>query len=80
MNEIIDLGSELLVDQSKIRDPYLRILALALGQRLIHGSPWLAIDKSVVQSYKMSKQRLGGSRFRKANSDYKSWTGQSSGE
>jgi hypothetical protein len=55
MYKVIDLGTELLVDQTTIRDPYLRLLAVAIGQKLIAGSPWLAIDKAVVQACRISK-------------------------
>ena len=51
MNRIIDLGSELLIDQTAIRNPYLRLLAAALGKRLVGNSPWLAMDKSLVLAY-----------------------------
>ena len=50
MYKVIDLGTELLVDQTTIRDPYLRLLAVAIGQKLIAGSPWLAIDKAVAKA------------------------------
>jgi hypothetical protein len=50
MSRIIDLETELLVDQSSISDPYLRLLAVAIGQRLMHGSPWLAINKAVAEA------------------------------
>jgi hypothetical protein len=55
MNRIIDLGSEFLIDQSTIRDPYLRLLAVAIGQKLIPESPWLAINKGVAQAYSFPK-------------------------
>ena len=55
MNRIIDLGSEFLIDQSTIRDPYLRLLAAAIGQKLIPESPWLAINKCVAQAYCLPK-------------------------
>ena len=45
MNAVIDLGSELLVDASAIRDPYVRLLTAALGQELAPGSPWVAVHK-----------------------------------
>jgi hypothetical protein len=45
MSPIIDLGSELLVDRSTIRDPYTRLLATALGETLARGSPWVVLDK-----------------------------------
>ena len=44
---IIDLGSELLLDRSEISDPYLRLLAAALGQAVAEGSPWVALDKQL---------------------------------
>ena len=47
MNAIIDLSSELLIDRSKIRSPYLRLLLTAFGQELGKGSPWVAVDKTV---------------------------------
>jgi hypothetical protein len=45
MNAVIDLGSELLLDRSGVHDPYVRLLAAALGQTLAEGSPWVALDK-----------------------------------
>jgi hypothetical protein len=45
MNAVIDLGSELLLDLSEVCDPYVRLLAVALGQTLAEGSPWVALDK-----------------------------------
>jgi hypothetical protein len=45
MNGVIDLGSELLLDQSVLSDPYVRLLAAALGETLAEGSPWVAIDR-----------------------------------
>jgi len=47
MHQIIDLQTELLIDQSTIRDPYLRLLAVVIGEQVLSGSPWLAIDKTV---------------------------------
>ena len=45
MNTVIDLGSEVLVDRSEMFDPYVRLLAAALGETLAEGSPWVALDK-----------------------------------
>ena len=45
MSAVIDLGSELLMDLSEVCDPYVRLLAAALGQMLAEGSPWVALDK-----------------------------------
>jgi hypothetical protein len=51
MNTIIDLSSEMLVDRSQVRDPYLRLLLTAVGQELARGSPWVAIDKRTLSWY-----------------------------
>ena len=45
MDAVIDVGRELLVDASRIRDPYLRLLTAAIGETLVRGSPWRAVDK-----------------------------------
>jgi hypothetical protein len=51
MNTIIDLNSELLVDRSSIPDPYLRLMLTAVGQELVRGSPWVAVNKKLVSQY-----------------------------
>ena len=51
MNAIIDLNSEVLIDRSQVRNPYLHLLLLAVGQELVKGSPWVAVDKEVACSY-----------------------------
>jgi hypothetical protein len=51
MNTIVDLSSELLIDRSKIRDPYLRLLLTAIGQELARGSPWVAVTKGIALQY-----------------------------
>lgn len=51
MNTIIDLGSELLVDRSKIRDPHFRLLLLVLGKKLAKGSAWIAVNKEIAIYY-----------------------------
>jgi len=45
MNTIIDAGSELLIDRSTVQDPFLRLIVVALGQAVVDGSPWVAINK-----------------------------------
>ena len=47
MNAIIDLSSELLVDRSRIPNPYLRLFLTVIGQELAEGSPWIAVDKKL---------------------------------
>jgi hypothetical protein len=48
MNAMINLGSEVLVDRSKILNPYLRLLLTVVGEELAEGSPWIAVDKQLV--------------------------------
>lgn len=62
MKAVIDLGAELLVDVSTIRDPYLRLLAVAIGQKLARGSPWLAVDKRVAAQCCLSGTSPRGGR------------------
>jgi hypothetical protein len=51
MRSMIDLGSELLVDCSRISSPYLRLLFTAIGQELAEGSPWISVNKQVLGVY-----------------------------
>jgi len=51
MNIIIDLGSELLIDRSRIRDPYLRLLFRAIGEELTKGSAWIVVDNNIASHY-----------------------------
>jgi hypothetical protein len=51
MNTIIYMSSELLVDRSRIRNPYLRLLLTAIGQELAKGSPWVAVNKKIATEY-----------------------------
>jgi hypothetical protein len=53
MKAIIDLSSEVLIDRSRVRDPYLRLLLAAIGHELARGSPWVAIDKRVASTYEL---------------------------
>lgn len=54
MNTIIDMNSELLIDRSRIRDGYLRLLLTALGQELVRGSPWVAVNKKVAMEHSLA--------------------------
>lgn len=56
VNPIIDLNSELLIDRSRIRDPYLRLLLTAIGQELARGSPWVAVNKKIALQYSLPAQ------------------------
>ena len=49
--DILDLGSELLVDRSRIGSPYFRLLIDAIGRELVKGSPWVAVNKTVAAIY-----------------------------
>jgi hypothetical protein len=60
MNTIIDLSSEVLIDRSQVRSPYLRLLLTALGQELAKGSPWVVVDKKVASKYDPLLQLIDG--------------------
>jgi hypothetical protein len=51
MNAFIDLSSELLIDRSQVRSPYVRLLLTAIGQEMVKGSPWVVVNKRVVTAY-----------------------------
>jgi hypothetical protein len=51
MNPIVDLGSELLFDRSRIVSPYVRLLLAAVGQEVARGSPWVSVNKRVLMVY-----------------------------
>ena len=53
MKAIIDLDSELIVDRSRVGDPYLRLLLAAIGQKLATGSSWVAVNKKVAATYEL---------------------------
>ena len=51
MTTIIDLSSEVLIDRSRIREPYVRLLLSVVGQQLVKGSPWIVLDKRIASAY-----------------------------
>jgi hypothetical protein len=51
MHAIIDLSSELLIDRSRVADPYLRLFLTAVGEQLAKGSPWIAVDKEIASRH-----------------------------
>ena len=59
MITILDLSSELLIDRSHIRDPYVRLLLAALAKELARGSPWVTLDKAVASTYEALLPLLG---------------------
>ena len=56
MDAVIDLGSEVLVDRSKVRTPQLRLLLKAIGQPLARGSAWVAVSKGLAEFYSLLKR------------------------
>jgi hypothetical protein len=58
MDAVIDLGLELLIDESRIQDPYLRLLAAAIGEKIVPRSPWRAINKAMAESYGASEESI----------------------
>ena len=51
MKSIIDLGSELLFDRSRVASPYVQLLVTAIGQELARGSPWVSVNKRALAVY-----------------------------
>jgi hypothetical protein len=51
MTAIIDVRSEVLIDRSQVRNPYLRLLLSVVGQKLAKGSPWVVVDKRTFSKY-----------------------------
>ena len=58
MKSIIDLGSELLFDRSRVASPYLRLLVTAIGQELAQCSPWVSVNKRVLASYEIGVELI----------------------
>jgi hypothetical protein len=58
MKSIIDLGSELLFDRSRVASPYLRLLVTAIGQELARGSPWVSVNKRVLAVYEIGVELI----------------------
>jgi hypothetical protein len=60
MKPIIDLGSELLFDRSRIVSPYVRLLIAAIGQELARGSPWVTVSKRAFSVYAVPPELIAG--------------------
>ena len=58
MKSIIDLGSELLFDRSRVASPYLQLLVAAIGQELVRGSPWMSVNKRALAVYEISPELI----------------------
>jgi hypothetical protein len=63
MKSIIDLGSELLFDRSRIDSPYVQLLIAAIGQELAIGSPWVSVNKRVLAVYEIVPELLAAERL-----------------
>jgi hypothetical protein len=60
MKPIIDLGSELLFDRSRVASPYLRLLVAAIGQDLVKGSPWVVVSRRALSVYCVPPKLMAG--------------------
>jgi hypothetical protein len=58
MKHIIDLGSELVFDRSRVASPYVRLLITAIGQELVRGSPWVSVNKHVLAIYEIGVELI----------------------
>ena len=58
MKSIIDLGSELPFDRSRVASPHLRLLVTAIGQELARGSPWVSVNKRVLAIYEIGMELI----------------------
>ena len=58
MKSIIDLGSELLFDRSRVASPDVRLLVTAIGHELARGSPWVSVNKRVLAVYEIGPELI----------------------
>ena len=63
MKSIIDFGSELLFDRSRVASPYVRLLVTAIGQELARGSPWVSVNNRVLAVYEIGPALLAAERL-----------------
>src|SRR5882757_9919005 len=63
MKSIIDLGSELLFDRSRVASPHVRLLVTAIGQELVRGSPWVSVNKRVLAVFEIGPELLAAEQF-----------------
>ena len=59
---IIDLGSELLIDRTRIRVPQVQLLLAAIGQPLAKHSGWVAVNKRVAALFPLPAEFFGVTR------------------
>ena len=65
MKPIIDLGTEMLFDRSRIVSPYVRLLRAAVGQEVARGSPWVSVNKRVLAVYPIPSELMPAEPFRR---------------
>jgi hypothetical protein len=70
MGAIIDLGSELLIDQTKATTPEMLSLLAAIGQPLADGSPWVAVAKCVAANFPFPPAIFGQCRRKSAQLNF----------
>lgn len=58
MKPIIDLGSEVLFDRSRITSPYLRQLTSEIGRELVKESPWVSVNKRTLAAYSIPPELI----------------------
>jgi hypothetical protein len=63
IKSIIDLGSGMLFDRSRVASPYVRLLVTAIGQELARGSPWVSVNKRVLAIYEIVPELLAAERL-----------------
>jgi hypothetical protein len=63
MKSIIDFGSELLFDRSRVASPHVRLLVTAIGQELARGSPWVSVNKRVLAAFEIGPELLAAERL-----------------
>jgi hypothetical protein len=51
MDTIVDFGTELLVDRTRVSVPQLKLLLTAIGRPLVRGSAWISIDRCLADFY-----------------------------
>lgn len=59
---IIDLGTEVLIDRSRIRVPQIRLLLAAIGQPVAQRSAWVAVNKRVAALFALPPEFVGAIR------------------
>jgi hypothetical protein len=61
MDAIVDFGTELLIDRTRVNAPQLKLLLSAVGRPLVRGSAWLSIDRPLAEFYGLVTRSNQGS-------------------